>query len=336
MLKRIPFEDAPWDELDSFKDRVIFHTRPWLEFLRRTQGAEPVVAAVIIRGQAVGYFTGAIVRRFGLRILGSPLKGWVTPYMGFNLSPGHARSDYLAALAEFAFKDLGCAHLELVDRAMPHQHTLPVGYTQDQYGTHEIDLTQDEEALWANMRRSCRASIRKAESNRLVIEETSDLSFADEYYAQLRAVFAKSTLVPSYSVEVVRELIRCLQPTGNIMLLRVRSPSGNCIATAIFLVFKGFLYSWGSASWPHENRWRPNELVDWYAMQQAKHRAMHTYDLAGLADYKRKFGTRDVTMPHLLRPRYGVMLPMRQVAERIFRMRQKMAALLKAPRSLPD
>lgn len=331
-FERIPFEGVPWDELDAFEDRVIFQTRPWLEFLRITQRAEPVVAAVIDQGQRVGYFTGAIVRRFGLRILGSPLKGWTTPYMGFNLPPGHRRSKYLAALAEFAFRELGCVHLELIDRAMPDQPGLPAGYTLDRYGTHEIDLTQDEAILWANMRRSCRASIRKAERNGLVLKETDEAGFAEEYYAQLRAVFAKSGLVPSYPVGRVSALIRCLLPAGYIQLLRVLTPAGKCIATAIFLVFKGFLYSWGSASWPHENRWRPNELVDWYAMRQAKRQGMHTYDLAGLADYKRKFGTIEVTMPHLLRPRYAGLLHVRQMAAQMFWMGRKMAALIRTSR----
>lgn len=35
---------------------------------------------------AVGYFTGMIVRKIGLRILGSPFPGWSTDYMGLSLS----------------------------------------------------------------------------------------------------------------------------------------------------------------------------------------------------------------------------------------------------------
>ncbi|MBS3967380.1 MAG: hypothetical protein KGZ60_09030 [Truepera sp.] len=76
--------------------------------------------------------------------------------------------------------------------------------------------------------------------------------------------------------------------------------------------------------------------MDWYAMQQAKRKGMHTYDLAGLADYKRKFGTHDVTMPLLLRPKYGVMLPMRQIAARLFWVGQRMSAWLKAPQPSSD
>ncbi|GIW34941.1 MAG: hypothetical protein KatS3mg072_2274 [Meiothermus sp.] len=35
----LSLEQVPWDALEAFPDRVIFQTRPWLEFLRHTQGA---------------------------------------------------------------------------------------------------------------------------------------------------------------------------------------------------------------------------------------------------------------------------------------------------------
>lgn len=326
-FQRLSLEQVPWDALEAFPDRVIFQTRPWLEFLRRTQGAQPVVAAIQEDGQTVGYFTGAILNKYGLKILGSPFKGWATSYMGFNLSKGVARSNYLEALAGFAFRDLGCVHLELVDRHL-FANQVTSGYTQSQYITHEIDLRQNEDTLWGRMSRSCRASIRKGEKNGLVIEEASDLDFAQDYHAQLRAVFAKVGLVPTYSLERVQELIRCLQPTGNLMLLRVRTPDGKCIATAIFLAYQGYLYSWGSASWPEENHWRPNELVDWYAMRKWKARGMHTYDLVGLADYKRKYGSQDVSIPYLMRPRFGWVLHLREAARQALLIRQRLTGRL--------
>lgn len=327
-FQRLSLEQAPWEALEAFPDRVIFQTRPWLEFLRRTQRAQPVVAAIQEDGQTVGYFTGAILDKYGLKILGSPFKGWATSYMGFNLPESVARPTYLEALAGFAFRDLGCVHLELVDRHLA-ANQVTSGYTQSQYITHEIDLRQNEDTLWGNMSRSCRASIRKGEKNGLVIEEASDLDFAQDYHAQLKAVFARVGLVPTYSLERVQELIRCLQPTGNLMLLRVRTPAGKCIATAIFLAYKGYLYSWGSASWPEENHWRPNEMVDWYAMRKWKARGMHTYDLVGLADYKRKYGTQEVSIPYLMRPRFSWVLHLREAAKQALRIRQRLSGRMR-------
>jgi hypothetical protein len=53
--------------------------REWLEFLACAQGAEPVVARVVEPCEdEAGFFVGAMVRRFGVRILGSPSPGWTT------------------------------------------------------------------------------------------------------------------------------------------------------------------------------------------------------------------------------------------------------------------
>jgi CelD/BcsL family acetyltransferase involved in cellulose biosynthesis len=84
-LERLDLDAVDWGELDAFPDRVVFQTREWIEFVRWTQGAEPVVAAVMEQGRTIGYFTGLVVTRYGLRLLGSPFPGWTTSSMGFNL-----------------------------------------------------------------------------------------------------------------------------------------------------------------------------------------------------------------------------------------------------------
>jgi len=57
-----------------------------------------------------------IVTKFGMRILGSPLPGWTTSYMGVVLQPEVSRVEALAALKRFAFEDLKCVHMEIMDR----------------------------------------------------------------------------------------------------------------------------------------------------------------------------------------------------------------------------
>ena len=81
-----------------------------------TQQADPVVARVLRGDEQVGWFTGLVVRRFGIRILGSPFAGWMTGPMGFDLDPGVSRREAAQALIRFAFKDLRCLHLEVIDR----------------------------------------------------------------------------------------------------------------------------------------------------------------------------------------------------------------------------
>ena len=73
--------------MSTYPDANVFQTPEWVSFVAETQKAEPVLAVLKEGNETLGYFTGLIIRKFGLKILGSPFRGWSTPYMGFNLQP---------------------------------------------------------------------------------------------------------------------------------------------------------------------------------------------------------------------------------------------------------
>jgi hypothetical protein len=69
-LERVPFDPVAWEAIvAAHADAEVYHSAGWLEYLAASQGAEAVVAVVRADGRPVGYFVGAIVRRFGIRIL---------------------------------------------------------------------------------------------------------------------------------------------------------------------------------------------------------------------------------------------------------------------------
>ena len=321
-IERLDLGKVDWEELDSFPDRTVFQTREWLDFVSRTQGAEPVVAAVVDGGATVGYFTGMIVKRYGVRILGSPLPGWTTGSMGFNLEPGVSRRDAVRALVDFSFRTLGCMHLELKDRQLATSDVAGLEFEATPKRTFELDLTLSEEEMFARMSKSCRTAIRKSTREGVVVAEASGVAFADEYYAQLREVFARQSLRPTYGVSLVRELIRCLEPTGRLLLLRAVAPDGQTIATAISLGMNGFAYMWGAASWRRYQIMRPNEAIYWHEMRHWKARGMTVCDMGGGGVYKRKFGPREFRASFVRRSRFpGVML-LREGAGLLARARQ--------------
>src|SRR5215210_468891 len=109
VIERLPYDPVSWEAtLVGYPDAEVFHSPGWLDFLGASQGAEPVIAVVRDDGRVSGHFVGAIVRRFGIRILGSPLRGWGTQSMGFLLEPGVDRAKAVDALLRFAFRELGC------------------------------------------------------------------------------------------------------------------------------------------------------------------------------------------------------------------------------------
>jgi hypothetical protein len=307
---------------DIHDQRTFYQTPAWLSFLSNTQNGEPIFAALSEGQKTVGYFTGLIVRKFGVRILGSPFPGWSTDYMGLILSPEVDRRRALEALIDFAFGQLGCAHVEIMDRYMREGDLCGLGVRSRLYHSFEIDLTRTEDELFANMKSACRRCIRKANRVGVSIEEAHDPNFADDYYAQLRDVFAKQRLIPTYGIERVQQLIQRFLPTGNLLLLRARNREGRCIATGIFPHMNGVMYFWGGASWRHFQLLRPNEALQWQAMKIGKKKGMRIYDMGGGGEYKRKYGGNQIEVPWFAKSKYRWIHIMRDIAQQSHKIHQ--------------
>lgn len=334
-FERVDIDTANWaDKITSYPDRTIFQTPAWLAFVANTQNAEPVLAVLKDAQQILGYFTGLIVRKFVFRILGSPFPGWTTSYMGLCLSPGVSRRIAVEALVRFAFHNLGCVHLEFMDRNMTADDLSGLGFHHKIFAGFEVDLTHSEDEILGNMSKSCRWGIRKAQRNGIVIEEAHDVDFGYDYYAQLKDVFAKQSLVPTYGVERACELIKYIYPTGMLLLLRARHPDGRCIATGIFPAMNQTMYFWGGASWRQDQHLLPNEAIQWYAITYWRNRGIRRYDMGGLAEYKRKYGGREIFVPWFRKSKYSSIAYMRSFAQKLFQTRQEVLGKWKHSTSL--
>jgi hypothetical protein len=300
--------------LSTFADRIVFQTPEWIAFLAEAQRAEPVMAALHEGGETLGYFSGLLVRKFGLKILGSPFRGWSTPYMGFNLRPSVPRSVAVRALQDFAFRQLRCAHLELTDMHMALADVEGSGVAHMMHPTLEVDLTQSEEALLRNMESACRRNIRKAHKCGVVIEEAHDMTFAEDFAAQLRDVYAKQGLVPHFGAARVRALIRHVHPSGMLLMLRARDSEGRCIATGIYPGWHQTAFYNHGASWRQYQHLRPNELLHWYAMRYWKERGLCVYNLEGTKRFKQKFGGYSTAVPMIYNSKYRLISRLRASA----------------------
>jgi hypothetical protein len=317
-LERIELGDVDWAALDAFADRSVFQSREWIDFLVATQGGEPVVARVLRGPETVGWFSGMIVKRYGVRILGSPFKGWTTGPMGFNLVDGVGRPEAFEALQRFAFTQLGCMHVELLDRRIDYADLDGMAVDSGQFKTFEIDLTRGEDEIFAAMSSACRRAVRKSEKVGVRIEQAAAEGFAEEYYAQLEDVFAKQDLSPPYSVDRVRQMIEDVEPSGRLLLLRAVSPEGESIATGIYPVCDDFGYFWGGASWREHQIMRPNEALFWHAIQEFKRRGVRLFDLGGGGEYKRKYGAEETIRPFLRKSRLPGIMGLRNLAARVY------------------
>lgn len=318
---------ADYEAMEASPDRLVFHTSEWMSFLVRTQGGSPVYARVLDSAEPVGWFTGLAVRRWGVRILASPLPGSTTDYLGFNLVDGADREAAVRALPSFA-KEQRCAHVELRDRFLTSDQARATGAEISPYTRWSIELTAPEDELFAGVKKSVRTSVRKATREGVTIEEADDPGFADDYMAQLADVFEKQGLVPTYGVDRVRALVEQLHPSGKLLLLRALDADGHCIATGIFPGFRTTAYFWGGASWRESQILQPNELLMWHAMRHWKARGATALELGGGGSYKLKYQPRRETVPSLTMSRFAALRRARDLAESAYRIRQRAAGLV--------
>jgi CelD/BcsL family acetyltransferase involved in cellulose biosynthesis len=325
-LESVPYRREDWARVVArYSEAEAFHSPEWLAYLAATQGARPVVAVVRAEGRPVGHFVGAVVRRFGVKILGSPMPGWGTQHMGFLLEQEVDRGAVAAAVLRYAFGELGCVHVELSNRSLSGENMVHSGYVAESGATYLIDLRASEEDILARMSARTRTYVRRAARNGLRAEIGTDGDFADEYHAQLSEVFARQGLAPTYGVERVRHLIEEMGPSGQLLLLRVRGDDGVTLATGVSVGRNGVAVNWGTASAQTASALHPNELLWWEMMRIWRSRGVSLFDMGGRGDYKAKYGGVLTPTVSFRRSRFGGLEPARAAAKRLVKARQAYA-----------
>jgi lipid II:glycine glycyltransferase (peptidoglycan interpeptide bridge formation enzyme) len=134
--------------------------------------------------------------------------------------------------------------------------------------------------------------VKKAIKNGVMVEKVKDAnditSFIEEYYRQLKDVFKKQGLVPTYSIDRLVGLYQNLTK-DSIISLRAKY-NGRTIATGIFPHDEKRIYFFGGASWSSDNFLCPNDLIHWEVMRLASKASIKEYDTCGGGSFKHKFG----------------------------------------------
>jgi hypothetical protein len=331
---RIPFDPSSWGTVvDSYPSAEVYHSPEWLAFLKVTKGIEPVVAEIRTEADdAVGHFVGGITRLLGLRILGSPLSGWGTNVMGFLLRPEVDRREAAIALLEFAYRELGCVHVEVRDRIsdVTGIHDSPYSVTTRE--TLVVDLNGSEDDAIGRMHSRTRTYVRRAPRIGLVIEEATDPGFADEYNAQLVDVFGSKALVPTYGMDRIRSLIEIVGPSGQLSTIRLQSPGGEPVGSIVTVGRNARAALWGLAWYRSAAEFHPVEALQWAAMRYWRAQGAVAYDLDGTGLAKEKFGGSVQTELHLHHSRHAVFDRGRDAIRTLFYSQQRARGRLRSLR----
>lgn len=320
-FSRVDLENILDSELYAFPKKYIFTTREWLTHIEDTQDGESAFLRIERNETFVGFLYGRIITKFGIRIFGSPFSGWSTCYMGLDL----LEEDKLALIreaAEYILKDLRCLYAEIIDREISLEQATAAGFKALPVDTLQLDFEQYEsdDSLMLRCKTKCRNTIRQFEKRGATLEIVAnpDDAFVDEYYDQLTDVFAKQGLLPTYDKNRVASLIAHLKGTDTLLCLRVRDPNGQSIATSIFFGYGNTFYFWGGASYRFGQKYLPNEYMLWTAIRYFRDKGMTSFDMVGVRDYKRKFGSEERRYAKIVLTRYDWLLWMRDLAQKTF------------------
>lgn len=297
-FEKIDYDKINIQEFYSFQNKSIFTTIPWMNFiLEDNPGAQPIIVRISEDNKLLGYFSGMKIKKMGVSILGSPFRGWSTCFMGLDVAPDMSEDKIIElykALSPYLLKEYKCQYMSIsernlsVEKAREYFHTTALN-------TLELNIDRTDEELFKVFKTDCRNFIRQFERRGATIEiaEPND-EFADEFYEQLIDVFDKQNMIPTYSVEKVRRLIRNLAGDNMVLCLRVRDPEGKSIATSIYPGYNNKFFFWGGASYRSGQHYRPNEYMIWTAIKYWRDKGAIWFDMVGVRDYKRKFGSKEI------------------------------------------
>ncbi|MDA1079402.1 MAG: peptidoglycan bridge formation glycyltransferase FemA/FemB family protein [bacterium] len=171
--------------------------------------------------------------------------------------------------------------------------------------TVDIDITQSDEQLLANMRKNTRSAIRKAEKEGITTTVSDNPEDIKDFYEQQRLVAQRHKFVP-FSYLFLFEQFQTFAKEQQALLISAYRGS-DLLATAFVLMYhKQAVYHYGIST--AENATLPGAYaVQWRVMIEAKRAGCESYNLwgvappgmeshrfAGVSVFKRGFGGREV------------------------------------------
>jgi len=297
-----PLTDTRWDDLLEQHPRAsVFHSRGWLEALRRTYGYEPIVLTTTERGPLANGLALCRVRTWLSRRLVS------LPFSD-HCDPLFEAPDDLSAVLGFLADELGkgrWSSFELRPRC-----TVLSGLSKGaSYHLNTLDLARPAEQIFAGFHHSStQRAIRRAEREGLSYEVGTSERLLSSFYGLLRLTRRRHGLPPQ-PLAWFQNLVACL---GDRLAIHVASRDGLPVASILTLSFKKtMVYKYGGSDAAH-HALGGMPFLFWRAIQDGKAQGIEELDLGrsdidqpGLVAFKDHLGATRSTLAYYTCPERG-------------------------------
>jgi len=292
MLHRIdPLTDSRWDALVAGHARAsIFHTRGWLDALRRTYRYRPLAFTTSSPEQPLQdavVFCDVRSWLTGCRLVSLPFSDHCDPLIDEESFPAVcAALDDERRLGRWRYVEIR-PQVSGLRRASPFE-------TCGDYCLHRLDLRRREDELFAAFHRTAtQQMIRRAEREHLICEEGQSDRLLRTFHA-LVALTRRRHRLPPQPLAWFRHLAAAL---GEAMTVRVAFLGGSPIAGIVTLRHRQTMTFKYAASDARFHRLGGMQLLLWKAIQHARALCCETMDFGrsdrahtGLALFKDRWG----------------------------------------------
>jgi len=322
-------ERSAWTELWSqMPDRTVFHALPWLETIEEAMGLRLVLAKVERNGRCAGIWPYLEQRKGPFRVLGSPLPGWGTAYMGPLIAEDEeAQNVAEAVLSSNLIGRPSYFELRAIDRRT-HLDLIPFGFERlRRFETALLTLESDEQAMWDRLAGNCRTKVRKATKANIQVKEDDSLDFLEDFWQMSLETFSKSGRLPGYDLEFVRILWERLRPHAMVRTYSAWKGQQR-IAIAIRLYDDRTVYAWNGVSTLEDRKLAPNNLIEWQVIRDAIAEGLSEHDFVSISGnagtFKKSFGHEAVEIAtHWARSRSKFDAMLKLLYERYIRLRRR-------------
>jgi CelD/BcsL family acetyltransferase involved in cellulose biosynthesis len=290
-----PLTDPRWETLlAQHADASVFHSRAWLEALRRTYGYQSFAFTSAAPKEPLRDglpFCSVENWITGRRLVSVPFSDHCKPLLA---QPSDLQN-FVAAIQEEALR--GRWRYFEIRPGCPVPSDVALCQSSAEYAFHQLDLRPDLATLYANFHKdSIRRKIRRAEREGLKCEAGTTERNLDAFY-RLMTITRQRHGVPPQPKKWFRNLIDCFGPALQIC---VASKNGHAVAAMLTLRYKNTLvYKYGGSDTRFNNLGSVQWLY-WEAIQRAKSEGLQQFDLGrcdmdqpGLMRFKRRWGAAE-------------------------------------------
>jgi hypothetical protein len=295
-----PLADPRWIDLQQkHSGSSVFHSRGWLEALRRTYGYEPVVFTTSPPGsELTNGFAFCRVNTWltGQRLVSVPFSDHCCPLVN--------STEELGCLLDYLQRDLVRRHWRYIEIRSPESRPRKLaGFHKSRtFHFHTLNLRPGLDELFRGFHKDCvQRKIRRAEREGLVHEEGRSDSLLAQFYHLLLLTRRRQGLPPQ-PLTWFRNLVACV---GDALTIRIASKDGHPTAGILTLRHKrSIVYKYGCSDQKF-NHLGGTQFLFWRAIQEAKRDQIDELDMGrsenddyGLVTFKDRWGTVRSTLTY--------------------------------------